>query len=175
MKRQSISAIEKGDIVLLCTGWQKLLGKDHKRFVVSVALVCYLLIFPGSRFANQSRSVNSRPNIVFILVDDLRWDELGIAGHPYLKTPNIDRLGREGASFPNAFMTTPLCSPSRAGFLTGQYPHTHGIIDNVDRSAASHRLVTFPLLLNEAGYETAFIGKWHRETTTRRVRGLIAG
>ncbi len=135
--------------------------RHHKRFVVSVALVCHLLIFPGSRFANQSRSVNSRPNIVFILVDDLRWDELGIAGHPYLKTPNIDRLGREGAFFPNAFMTTPLCSPSRAGFLTGQYPHTHGIIDNVDRSAASHRLITFPLLLKEAGYETAFIGKWH--------------
>ena len=96
MKRQGISAIEKGDIVLICTRWQKLLGKYNKRLVVSVALVFQLLIFPGSRFANQSRSVNSRPNIVFILVDDLRWDELGIAGHPYLKTPNIDRLGREG-------------------------------------------------------------------------------
>lgn len=161
MKRQRISAIKKGDVVLICTGWQKLLGRDHKRLVVSVVLVCLILIFPGSRFANQSRAHNSRPNIVFILVDDLRWDELGIAGHPYLKTPNIDRLGREGAFFPNAFMTTPLCSPSRAGFLTGQYPHTHGIIVNVDRSAASHRLVTFPLLLKKAGYETAFFGKWH--------------
>ena len=102
-----------------------------------------------------------RPNIVFILVDDLRWDELGIAGHPYVKSPNIDRIGREGAMFPNAFLTTPLCSPSRAGFLTGQYPHTHGITDNVDRSAASHKLVTFPLLLHQAGYQTAFVGKWH--------------
>jgi len=63
--------------------------------------------------------------------------------------------------FRNAFMTTPLCSPSRASFLTGQYAHTHGIIDNVDRSAASHQLVTFPLLLHQSGYETAFIGKWH--------------
>jgi arylsulfatase A-like enzyme len=103
----------------------------------------------------------SNPNIVFILIDDLRWDELGIAGHPYLKTPNIDRIGKEGAWFRNAFMTTPLCSPSRAGFLTGQYPHTNGIIDNVDRSAASHKLTTFPLLLHQSGYETAFIGKWH--------------
>lgn len=102
-----------------------------------------------------------RPNIVFILVDDLRWDELGIAGHPYVKTPNIDRIGREGAFFRNAFVTTPLCSPSRASFLTGQYANTHGITDNVDRSPASHRLVTFPLLLHQAGYETAFIGKWH--------------
>ncbi len=106
-------------------------------------------------------ATNPRPNIVFILIDDLRWDELGIAGHPYIKTPNIDRIGKEGALFRNAFMTTPLCSPSRAGFLTGQYAHTNGITDNVDRSAASHRLVTFPLLLHQSGYETAFIGKWH--------------
>lgn len=63
--------------------------------------------------------------------------------------------------FRNAFMTTPLCSPSRASFLTGQYAHTHGITDNVDRSAASHKLATFPLLLHQSGYETAFIGKWH--------------
>jgi len=107
------------------------------------------------------QSTQARPNIVFILVDDLRWDELGIAGHPYVKTPNIDRIGREGALFRNALMTTPLCSPSRASFLTGQYAHTHGITDNVDRSPASHRLVTFPLLLHQNGYETAFIGKWH--------------
>jgi N-acetylglucosamine-6-sulfatase len=104
---------------------------------------------------------SARPNIVFILVDDLRWDELGFAGHPFIKTPNIDRIAREGARFRNAFMTTPLCSPSRASFLTGQYAHTHGITDNVDRSAASYRLVTFPLLLQQSGYQTAFIGKWH--------------
>jgi N-acetylglucosamine-6-sulfatase len=102
-----------------------------------------------------------RPNIVFILIDDLRWDELGIAGHPFIKTPNIDRIAKEGALFRNAFMTTPLCSPSRASFLTGQYAHKHGITDNIDRSAASHRLVTFPGLLHQSGYETAFIGKWH--------------
>ncbi|MBX9600991.1 MAG: sulfatase [Bryobacteraceae bacterium] len=102
-----------------------------------------------------------RPNIVFILVDDLRWDELGISGHPYVPTPNIDRIGREGVRFRNAFLTTPLCSPSRASFLTGQYARTHGITDNTNRSAASHRLITFPLLLRRAGYDTAFIGKWH--------------
>src|SRR5262245_53235422 len=102
-----------------------------------------------------------RPNIVFILMDDLRFDELGCTGHPFVKTPNIDRLAKEGAIFRNAFATTPLCSPSRACFLTGLYAHTHGIIDNVDRSRESHALVTWPRLLRDAGYETAFVGKWH--------------
>ena len=65
----------------------------------------------------------SRPNFVFVLVDDLRFDALGCTGHPFARTPNIDRLAREGATFRNAFVTTPLCSPSRASFLTGLYAH----------------------------------------------------
>src|SRR5262249_15208952 len=101
------------------------------------------------------------PNIVFILMDDLRWDELGCTGHPFAKTPNIDRIAKEGANFRNFFVTLPLCSPSRASFLTGQYAHTHGVIDNTDHSPLSHRLVTFPRLLHDAGYDTAYIGKWH--------------
>ncbi len=102
-----------------------------------------------------------KPNIIFILVDDLRWDDLGCAGHPFSKTPQIDRIAREGAQFRNAFATTPLCSPSRASILTSEYAHTHGIIDNTERSAQSHRLKTFPQELQKAGYETAFFGKWH--------------
>ncbi len=117
-------------------------------------VVAALLLCPAAGAAQP-------PNVVFVLVDDLRWDELGSAGHPTVRTPHIDRLAREGALFRNAFVTTPLCSPSRASFLTGQYARTHGIVDNTNRSAASHRLNTFPLLLQRAGYETAFIGKWH--------------
>ena len=82
----------------------------------------------------------ARPNIVFILIDDLRWDELGCTGHPFAKTPNVDRIAREGVTFRNAFVTTPLCSPSRASYLTGQYAHSHGVIDNSDHSPLSHRL-----------------------------------
>lgn len=131
------------------------------RNYLAVASVLTLIILASLCLAQSDQPKQTRPNIVFILIDDLRWDELDIAGHPFIKTPNIDRIGKEGALFRNAFMTTPLCSPSRASFLTGQYAHTHGITDNVDRSAASHRLVTFPRLLHESGYATAFIGKWH--------------
>ncbi len=113
-----------------------------------------------------------RPNIIVILVDDMRWDEFGVAGHNYIKTPNIDRLAREGALFTNAFATTPLCSPSRACFLTGQYSHTNGIIDNTSRDAQSHKLLTFPRALDSAGYETAFMGKWHMGNDDSRRAGF---
>jgi N-acetylglucosamine-6-sulfatase len=103
----------------------------------------------------------ARPNIVVIVVDDMRFDEMGIAGHPYLETPNIDQLAKDGAMFTNAFHAVPLCSPNRASLLTGQYPSRHGIIDNVARNRMSHRLETFPRALQADGYETAFMGKWH--------------
>jgi N-acetylglucosamine-6-sulfatase len=105
--------------------------------------------------------VAARPNIVVLVVDDLRWDEFGAAGHPYLETPHIDRLANEGAMFTRAFHAVPLCSPNRASLLTGQYPSLHGIIDNVARSYASHQLNTFPRALQRVGYRTAFLGKWH--------------
>src|SRR5262245_26570834 len=90
----------------------------------------------------------AKPNFVFVLMDDLRWDELRCMGNPIAETGNIDRLAREGALFRNAFVTTPLCSPSRASFLTGLYTHAHGIRDNRARDAESHKLVTFPRMLH---------------------------
>src|SRR5687767_3645694 len=80
----------------------------------------------------------ARPNIVFVLVDDLRWDDIAVAGHPFVETPNIDRLAAEGTRFLNAFAATPLCSPSRASILTGQYVRTNGIVDNTARDSTSH-------------------------------------
>ena len=103
----------------------------------------------------------ARPNIVVVVVDDLRWDELGAAGHPWIETPNIDRIAAEGAHFVNAFHAVSLCSPNRATLLTGQFPSQHGITDNVARPLLSHRLRTFPQALQQRGYRTAFIGKWH--------------
>src|SRR5262245_55693207 len=83
-----------------------------------LALVCAIL--PVSAHAEAQAhpaSSPSRPNIIFILMDDLRWDEVD---YPFVKVPNIHRIAREGVTFKNAFVTTPLCSPSRASYLTGQ-------------------------------------------------------
>ena len=122
-------------------------------------LIAWLLtVFPAGLTHAQT---DPPPNLIFVLVDDLRWDELSCAGNPVVHTPNIDRIAHEGARFRNAFANTPLCSPSRACFLTGRHAHRHGIVDNTNRSEQSHRLITFPLILQRSGYETAYIGKWH--------------
>jgi arylsulfatase A-like enzyme len=115
------------------------------------------LSFPTGLFA---RTPGRRPNIIFVLTDDHRYDCLGAAGHPFLVTPNMDRLANEGIMFENAFVTTSLCSPSRASFLTGQYASVHGVINNFSRWD-EQKNVTFLAHLKEAGYDTAFIGKWH--------------
>jgi arylsulfatase A-like enzyme len=107
------------------------------------------------------------PNLVVILIDDLRFDETGASGHPYMKTPHIDRLAAEGVMFLNAFHTTPLCSPNRASIVTGQYASRHGIFDNVGRDALSHRLPNYHRELQTLGYETAHIGKWHMGNDAR--------
>ncbi len=122
---------------------------------MSLALLAVLLMTADFSAAAE------RPNIVVILVDDLRWDELACAGHPFVRTPGIDRIAHEGARFRNAFCTAPLCSPVRACLLTGKYAHNHGIIDNTNRSEQSHGLVTFPRLVHDVGYETGYLGKWH--------------
>jgi N-acetylglucosamine-6-sulfatase len=101
----------------------------------------------------------SQKNVVLILVDDLRFDAMGFMDHPFLKTPNLDRLAREGTHFSAAYVTTSLCSPSRASILTGQYAHTHKVINNQDPYVPG--TVFFPQYLQGTGYETAFFGKWH--------------
>jgi N-acetylglucosamine-6-sulfatase len=98
-------------------------------------------------------------NIIFILTDDHRYDAMGFMGHPFIETPNLDRLARDGAHFENAFVTTSLCSPSRASIVTGQYAHNHGVVDNYNPAPDDH--VYVQEYLQKAGYGTAFVGKWH--------------
>lgn len=102
-----------------------------------------------------------QPDILFVLLDDLRWDTLGYMGHPFVETPHIDSLRAQGASMQNAFVTTSICCPSRATFLTGTYASQHGVIDN--ETSEYNPDVTPPLTkyLRAAGYNTAMIGKWH--------------
>ncbi len=100
-------------------------------------------------------------NVVLIVSDDHRFDFMGF--HPdapdFLQTPNLDRMAAEGAHVANAFVTTSLCSPSRASILTGRYAHNHGIVDNTSPIPPGTRF--FPQDLQAAGVATAFIGKWH--------------
>jgi arylsulfatase A-like enzyme len=129
---------------------------ERRRGLVKLALLAGAMLLPRPVSAQAPR-----PNFVVLLVDNVRADEFGLGGHPYLATPNIDRLAREGAMFRSAYVTTPLCSPARASLLTGQYASRHGIMDNTSRSRASHELHTFAQDLQRLGYETAFLGKWH--------------
>jgi N-acetylglucosamine-6-sulfatase len=106
------------------------------------------------------RAAQAAPrNIVIVLSDDHRYDAMGFMGHPFLQTPHLDSLARNGVHFRNAFVTTALCSPSRASILTGQYAHRHRVVDN--NNPVPPGTTFFAEHLQRAGYDTAFIGKWH--------------
>ncbi len=124
----------------------------RREFLKAAAAICA---------APAIRAQPARRNIVFILADDHRHDFIGALGHPWLKghTPHLDRMAQRGVRFRNAFVTTSLCSPSRASILTGLYMHSHGISDNFSQLNPS--LPTFPQRLQKSGYRTAFLGKWH--------------
>jgi N-acetylglucosamine-6-sulfatase len=99
---------------------------------------------------------------------------MGFMGHyPFLKTPNLDRIRKEGTHLKNAFATLSMCAPSRASFLTGTYPHVHGVNTNVEqREYNPDKTPSFPMVLQAAGYKTAFMGKWHMDHSTSPRRGF---
>ncbi|HLU89210.1 MAG TPA: sulfatase [Cyclobacteriaceae bacterium] len=123
-------------------------------------LLSFLIVWGSPELPAQQK----KPNIVFILSDDHRYDFMGFTGKvPGLKTPHLDQLAREGAHMKNAFVSTSLCSPSRASILTGLYAHTHTIVDN--SAPLPEGLTFFPQYLQELGYKTGFFGKWHMGNT----------
>ena len=135
-----------------------------------IALLIVVMLGASGRYARTTVLTAPAPrtdqrtaprNVVFILSDDHRYDFMSfMPGAPdYLRTPNLDRMAAGGAHVANAFVTTSLCSPSRASILTGQYAHRHGVVDNT--SPIPQGTVFFPEELRRAGYRTAYIGKWH--------------
>ncbi|MEJ7766910.1 MAG: sulfatase [Chitinophagaceae bacterium] len=143
-----------------------------KNWVIPIIAI-YLLLIPfssGAQTATVSQlngslklsktGVQKARNIIFILTDDHRFDAIGfLKAQSFIQTPNLDRMAKEGAYLPNAFVTTSLCSPSRASILTGVYAHKHKVIDN--NNPVSKELVFYPQYLQQAGYKTALFGKWH--------------
>ncbi len=105
-----------------------------------------------------------KPNVIFILADDLGWAELGCYGNTFNETPNLDKLARQGMRFTDAYASAPVCSPYRAALMTGQYPARVGITDYLrpnDQNHLSTEHITIAELLKKAGYETGIVGKWH--------------
>jgi len=113
----------------------------------------------------DERSATSKPNIIFILADDLGWAELGCYGNTFNETPNLDRLARDGMRFTQAYAAAPVCSPTRAALLTGRWPQRFGIVDYLGPQDKTHFLKPEVTTLNEAlkaaGYVSGLIGKWH--------------
>ena len=108
----------------------------------------------------QKKEKERRPNIIFLLTDDHRYDALGVMGNPVIQTPNLDRLAKNGTLFTNAYVTTSISCSSRASVLTGQYVSRHGVCDFTTDIEPERFAETYPVLLRKAGYKTGFIGKF---------------
>ncbi len=150
---------------------QKIIQKKAIR-ILSMKLIITLILSSIAFifFSSIVQAEIKKPNIVFILSDDHRWNHMGFMDHPWIQTPNMDRMAKEGMVFNNAFCTTSLCSPSRASFVTGQYAHKHGVKNNI--TPWNNKNVTVLELLKKGGYKTAFIGKWHMPGHFPKLRGV---
>ncbi|MGQ1785361.1 sulfatase family protein [Saccharicrinis sp. GN24d3] len=127
---------------------------------ISIFITVFILF--SFLYSCKSRKVeNKKPNIIFILTDDQRWDALGYAGNKIIQTPNMDQLAQSGLYFKNAFVTTPICAASRASIFTGLYERTHNYTFGKNKLIADPYIYdSYPYLLKKAGYQTGFVGKF---------------
>ncbi|MFB0554955.1 MAG: sulfatase [Phycisphaerae bacterium] len=144
-----------------------ILNYTRRNFLKTMGLSATTLVTQSCASISQSitgKASEDKPNIIFILADDLGWAELGCYGNKFNETPNLDKLASEGMRFTEAYAAAPVCSPYRAALMTGQYPGRVGITDYLrpnDTKHLSTDYVTIAEMLGRAGYATGIIGKWH--------------
>jgi arylsulfatase A len=138
-------------------------------------LVCALFSLLLFNASSRAQSQNQKPNIIFILADDLGWGELGCYGNTFNETPNLDKLSTQGLKFTQAYAAAPICSPTRAALMTGQYPARVRITDflpgKTDRWLDPAKYITVNEALSKAGYHTGMFGKWHLDTDYKTGKG----
>lgn len=144
----------------------------RRGFIPVAGAVLGLFLGPGcgSSPVGSTPAAAPRPNFVVIIADDMAYGLFGPSHRfPFLALPNLQGLATRGVVFDNAFVTTSLCSPSRATLLSGLYAHTHGVVVNESVELPAS-VATYPQILQHAGYETAFVGKWHMDASTDAPR-----
>ncbi|MFD0861418.1 sulfatase [Sungkyunkwania multivorans] len=134
--------------------------KNPHKIVASILLIVLSIACKERKKDDFAIHEDTRPNIIFLLTDDQRWDAIGYAGNTVLKTPNIDTLAKDGVYFKNAYVTTSICAVSRASILTGQYARRHKIWGFSKNFTEEQLDNTYPLLLRRSGYYIGFIGKY---------------
>jgi arylsulfatase A-like enzyme len=141
-------------------------------FVLSMVLLIGVTTVQAAGHVTAPANKDPRPNILFMLTDDQRFDDLGCMGNQIIKTPNLDRLAGQGVIFNNAFVTTAICCSSRASILTGQHMRRHGIYDFATPLSSEAMDHTYPVLLRQAGYRTGFLGKMAIGSPSKELKHL---